>query len=71
MTLVALPGERARLAIKDDGPGQASARNSSTAGQNLGMRIVQGLAEQTGDEIELALIDKELFFPFERGCTAH
>jgi two-component sensor histidine kinase len=53
VTLVALPGERARLAIKDDGPGQASARNSATAGQNLGMRIIQGLAEQIEGSITM------------------
>jgi two-component sensor histidine kinase len=46
VTLVALPGKRARLAIQDDGPGAANSRNSSPPGQKLGMRIIQGLAEQ-------------------------
>jgi two-component sensor histidine kinase len=46
VTLVGLPGKRAMLAIKDDGPGTAGSSNSAPSGQNLGMRIIQGLAEQ-------------------------
>jgi two-component sensor histidine kinase len=47
VTLVALPGKHARLAVKDDGPGMAaSSSNPISPGQNLGMRIIQGLAEQ-------------------------
>jgi two-component sensor histidine kinase len=45
VTLVALLGQSAMLAIKDDGPG-AAAPNPISPAQNLGMRIIQGLAEQ-------------------------
>lgn len=44
--LVALPGQRAMLAIKDDGPGTKTFSNSTPSGRNLGMQIIQGLAEQ-------------------------
>jgi two-component sensor histidine kinase len=46
VTLVAIPGRRAMLAIKDDGPGTGESVNSTPSGQNLGMRIIQGLAGQ-------------------------
>jgi two-component sensor histidine kinase len=46
VTLVALPGKHAMLAVKDDGPGTAASSNPMSPGQNLGMRIIQGLAEQ-------------------------
>jgi two-component sensor histidine kinase len=48
VTLVALPGRRAKLAIKDDGPGAVNSSGPERPGQNLGMRIIQGLAEQIG-----------------------
>jgi two-component sensor histidine kinase len=46
VTLVALSGRRAKLAIKDDGPGTRVASIRGSPGQNLGLRIIQGLAEQ-------------------------
>jgi two-component sensor histidine kinase len=46
VTLVALPGKRAMLAVKDDGPGTTASSNPTSPGQNLGMPIMQGLAEQ-------------------------
>jgi two-component sensor histidine kinase len=46
VTLIALSRSRAKLSIKDDGPGSAEAKDSVVSGQNLGMRIIQGLAEQ-------------------------
>jgi two-component sensor histidine kinase len=46
VTLVALPGRRAKLVIKDDGPGPSAARDAVLPVQGLGMGIIQGLAEQ-------------------------
>lgn len=46
VTLVALPKDRAKLAIKDDGPGTTGSSDRAAPAQNLGMRIIQGLAEQ-------------------------
>jgi two-component sensor histidine kinase len=53
VTLVALPGGRAMLAIKDDGRGIADSKNSTPPGQNLGMRIIQGLAEQIAGSVRI------------------
>jgi len=46
VTLVALPGKHVILAIKDDGPGPAKSSDPAPAAQNLGLRIIEGLAEQ-------------------------
>jgi len=46
VTLVALPDKHAMLAVKDDGPGTQASGNSTSPGQHLGMRIIEGLAEQ-------------------------
>ena len=44
--LNALPGRRARLTIRDDGPGIMPAPD--TAGKALGMGIIEGLVRQLG-----------------------
>ena len=46
VALQALPGHRAILRINDDGPGAADAGDERPSQQNLGMRILQGLADQ-------------------------
>jgi two-component sensor histidine kinase len=46
VALQALPGHRAILRINDDGPGAADAGEERPSQQNLGMRILQGLADQ-------------------------
>ena len=46
VALQALPGHRAILRINDDGPGAADAGDEQPSQQNLGMRILQGLADQ-------------------------
>jgi two-component sensor histidine kinase len=46
VALHALPGHRAILRVSDDGPGTAAAGNVRPSKQNLGMRILQGLADQ-------------------------
>ncbi len=46
VALQALPGHRAILRVNDDGPGAADAGDERPSQQNLGMRILQGLADQ-------------------------
>jgi two-component sensor histidine kinase len=46
VVLQALPGHRAILRVNDDGPGAADAGDERPSQQNLGMRILQGLADQ-------------------------
>ena len=46
VALQALPGHRAILRVNDDGPGAADAGDERPSQQNLGMRILQGLAGQ-------------------------
>jgi two-component sensor histidine kinase len=46
VTLVALPGKRAMLGIKDDGPGALDSSKPVPQAQSLGMRIIEDLAEQ-------------------------
>ena len=46
VALQALPGHRAILRVNDDGPGAADAGEERPSQQNLGMRILQGLADQ-------------------------
>jgi two-component sensor histidine kinase len=55
VTLIALSRSRAKLSIKDDGPGSAEAKDSVVSGQNLGMRIIQGLAEQIEGNVTIIL----------------
>lgn len=45
VALLALPGNRAILRIKDDGPG-TKGRNADQTKQTLGLRILQGLVDQ-------------------------
>jgi two-component sensor histidine kinase len=44
--LRALPGHRVMLSIRDDGPGAISTVDSAPSNPKLGMRILQGLADQ-------------------------
>ncbi len=46
VTLVALPGQRAKLAVRDDGPRSAAPCNEALPAEGLGMGIIHGLAEQ-------------------------
>jgi two-component sensor histidine kinase len=46
VVLRALPGNRAMLSVKDDGPGAIDAGNIAPSRQQLGTRILQGLADQ-------------------------
>jgi two-component sensor histidine kinase len=46
VTLRALPGQRAVLKIRDNGPGAPAAGPAAASGQQLGMRILNGLAGQ-------------------------
>ena len=46
VSLQALPGHRAVLRISDDGPGAADAGDGGPPEKKLGMRILQGLADQ-------------------------
>ncbi len=46
VTLLALPGSRVALSMKDDGPGAVDAGDLPPSDQKLGVRILQGLADQ-------------------------
>jgi two-component sensor histidine kinase len=46
VTLIALPGECAKLAVKDDGPETTAFFDAAGSVQHLGMRIINDLAEQ-------------------------
>jgi two-component sensor histidine kinase len=46
VTLIALPDNCAKLAVKDDGPGTAGFCDTVAPAQHLGTRIIQDLAEQ-------------------------
>jgi two-component sensor histidine kinase len=46
IALQALPGHRAILKVRDDGPGATDAGDGPPSKQKLGMRILQGLADQ-------------------------
>lgn len=46
VALLALPGKRAVLCVKDDGPGIVRARDLDQATRTLGTRIIQGLVDQ-------------------------
>lgn len=46
VALLALPGHRAMLRIKDDGPGDVDVGDLAPSKQGLGVRILQGLADQ-------------------------
>jgi two-component sensor histidine kinase len=46
VALHAMPGHRAILRVSDDGPGAADAGDGQPSEQKLGMRILQGLADQ-------------------------
>jgi two-component sensor histidine kinase len=46
VALHAMPGHRAILRVSDDGPGFTDAGNGRRSTQNLGTRILQGLADQ-------------------------
>jgi two-component sensor histidine kinase len=46
VALLALPGHRAILKIRDDGPGAMDAVDLAPSKQKLGVRILQGLADQ-------------------------
>ena len=46
VSLVALPGHRATLRVKDDGPGTTDPGEIASTREKLGMRILQGLADQ-------------------------
>jgi two-component sensor histidine kinase len=46
VALVRLPGGRAMLTIKDDGPGALDIVDSASSDRSLGLRILQGLAAQ-------------------------
>ena len=81
VTLVALPGKRANLAINDDGPGTRGVqRPRQPPAQNLGMRIIQGLAEQIegtvstnadqGTEVVITFLHMHVL-PRSNGIFAH
>ena len=46
VSLQALPGHRALLRVSDDGPGVTDAGDGRPPKKKLGMRILQGLADQ-------------------------
>jgi two-component sensor histidine kinase len=46
VSLLGLPGHRAMLRIKDDGPGTTDFGEIASTKEKLGMRILQGLADQ-------------------------
>jgi two-component sensor histidine kinase len=46
VALFALPGHRAMLRIRDDGPGATDSSDVVSSKQKLGMRILQGLVDQ-------------------------
>jgi len=46
VALLALPGHRAVLKVRDDGPGTTDCSDVASSKQKLGMRILQGLADQ-------------------------
>jgi two-component sensor histidine kinase len=46
VSLRALPGHRAMLRVSDDGPGATGAGDVAPSHQRLGLRILQGLADQ-------------------------
>lgn len=46
IVLRALPNQRAVLKLRDDGPGMVDHGDPTSAGQRLGMRILQGLSDQ-------------------------
>jgi two-component sensor histidine kinase len=46
VSLLARPGDRAMLRVRDDGPGATDPSDVASSKQKLGMRILQGLADQ-------------------------
>jgi two-component sensor histidine kinase len=46
VVLRTLPGNRAMLSVRDDGPGEIDAGDTTRSRQQLGARILQGLADQ-------------------------
>jgi len=55
VALFALPGRRAMLRVGDDGPGVTDSSTVTSSGQNLGMRILQGLADQLNGTVTMDL----------------
>jgi two-component sensor histidine kinase len=67
VTLRALPGHRAELKIRDDGPGTTGSGDDAAAVPKLGMRILQGLTDQIGGSLCIDLSrGREVIIGFPR-----
>jgi two-component sensor histidine kinase len=55
VSLLALPGYRAMLRIKDDGPGTIDSGEIGSTKEKLGMRILQGLADQIHGTLKVGM----------------
>jgi two-component sensor histidine kinase len=73
VSLVALPGHRAMLRVKDDGPGTTDPGEIATSTrEKLGMRILQGLADQIHGTLNVGIhqgMEVTVDFPTFRSPT--
>jgi hypothetical protein len=70
--LLALPGHRAMLRIKDDGPGTTDSGEIASTREKLGMRILQGLADQIHGTLNVGIhrgMEVTVDFPTLRSPT--
>jgi two-component sensor histidine kinase len=67
VTLRALPGHRAVLKVRDDGPGTTDGADNAAAEPKLGMRILQGLTNQISGSLSIDLSrGREVIIEFPR-----
>jgi two-component sensor histidine kinase len=72
VSLVALPGHRAMLRVKDDGPGTTDPGEIASTREKLGMRILQGLADQIHGTLNVGIhqgMEVSVDFPTFRSPT--
>ena len=72
VSLLALPGHRAMLRIKDDGPGTTDSGEIASTREKLGMRILQGLADQIHGTLNVGIhrgMEVTVDFPTFRSPT--
>lgn len=72
ISLLALPGHRAMLRIKDDGPGTTDPGEAASTREKLGMRILQGLADQIHGTLNVGIhrgMEVTVDFPTFRSPT--
>ena len=72
VSLLALPGHRAMLRVKDDGPGTTDSGEIASTMEKLGMRILQGLADQVHGTLNVGMhqgMEVTVDFPTFRSPT--